>query len=101
MEHPGINGCCQQVIGCCDGMNVTSQVKVKLKGKKDEDEIGHKKSRNKSSDVVVHIMDLFGPVENKISNNGVKWLYLQNLVSYDKHGKSWLYDIQYSFSHSP
>lgn len=30
MEHPGIDGCCHQVIGCGDGMNVTSQMKVEL-----------------------------------------------------------------------
>ncbi len=36
MEHPGIDGCCHQVIGCGDGMNVTSQMEVELKGKTDK-----------------------------------------------------------------
>lgn len=31
MEHPGVDGCGQQVIGCGDGMNVTSEMKVELK----------------------------------------------------------------------
>ena len=34
MEHSGIDGCCHQVVGCCNGMNVTSQMEVELKGKK-------------------------------------------------------------------
>lgn len=33
MKHPGINGCCHQVIGCCDGMNVTSQMQIELWGR--------------------------------------------------------------------
>ena len=46
MEHPGINGCCHQVIGSCDGMNVTSQMEVKLNGK--EEEIGRGRTNKKS-----------------------------------------------------
>lgn len=31
MENAGVDGCCHQVIGCCDGVNVPSQMEVELK----------------------------------------------------------------------
>lgn len=31
MENTGVDGCCNQVIGCCDGVNVSSQMEVELK----------------------------------------------------------------------
>lgn len=34
MKHPGVDGRRHQVIGCCDGMNVTRQVEVKLETQK-------------------------------------------------------------------
>lgn len=34
MEHAGIDGCRHQVIGCCDGVDVTSQMQVKLQKQK-------------------------------------------------------------------
>lgn len=30
VKHSGIDSCCHQVVGCCDGMNVTSQMEVEL-----------------------------------------------------------------------
>lgn len=32
MENPGIDGCCHQVVGRGDGVNVTSQMEVELEG---------------------------------------------------------------------
>lgn len=83
VEHPGVDGCSHQVIGCCDGMNVTSQMEVELKGKmghKEEERTQIKKKRgegirqNKSIHyyciVVVHTVGLDGPGGNNTSNNG-------------------------------
>lgn len=33
VEHTGVDGCCHQVIGRCDGVNVPSQMKVELERK--------------------------------------------------------------------
>jgi hypothetical protein len=30
VEHARVNGCCQQVVGCADGVDVTGQVQVQL-----------------------------------------------------------------------
>lgn len=31
VEHASVNGCSHQVVGCCDGVNVTGEMEVKLK----------------------------------------------------------------------
>lgn len=68
MEHPGIDGCCHQVIGCCDGMNVTSQMEVELKTQyshkkkiKRGEGLRYRKSKRYYCNAVVHTVTLDGP----------------------------------------
>lgn len=63
VEHPGINSCRHQVVGSCDGVNVTSQMEVKLKDKMRGEWKNDLRKERKELKAAVNMVVLQEPVE--------------------------------------